>query len=229
MRRYIALCVTAFIAFLQFQLLTAEAALAARADARNLAGKLETGDVIFIRIPTFLFKKVSAATDTWANHVGIVVDASAADPTIAESRIPFSGTTTLSRYIGRSERGRFEVSRLNTPLTGQQRRDVQSAALKREGILYDLRFNLYSHRQFCSRFVYEVLLESTGTKTGTVETFATLLRHNPKAQLGFWRIWYLGQIPWERETVTPASMLASPEMHTVFEGMQQAVQPASKL
>jgi Permuted papain-like amidase enzyme, YaeF/YiiX, C92 family len=218
MRRYIVSSISSFIAFIQFYTLDAQAAESVRTSARDLAEKLEIGDVVFIHVPTLLFKKVAAATESWANHVGIVTGRSGDDVIVAESRIPFSGATTLSRYLARSEGGRFEIRRLNTPLTEQQRKGVQAAALKREGILYDLGFNLHSHRQFCSRFTYEVLQEATGVKTGDVETFATLLAHNPKAGLAFWRVWYLGRIPWQRETVTPASMLNSPNLHTVLVG-----------
>jgi len=52
-----------------------------------------------------------------------------------------------------------------------------------------------------------------------VETFATLLADRPEVDLGFWKLWYFGRIPWARETVTPASMLRSPEVRTIFDGV----------
>ena len=65
----------------------------------------------------------------------------------------------------------------------------------------------------------EVIEEATGTQVGEVETFATLLTRRPQTDLGFWRVWYFGQIPWQRETVTPASLLRSPELMPVFDGV----------
>ncbi len=94
-----------------------------------------------------------------------------------------------------------------------------AAAQRRLGIFYDTGFDLHSGRQFCSRYASEVLAEATGVQVGEVETFATLLAHRPEVDLGFWRLWYFGRIPWARETVTPASMLRSPEVRTIFDGV----------
>ena len=92
------------------------------------------------------------------------------------------------------------------------------AARRRAAIFYDTGFNLFSRRQFCSRFVREVLHEATGTLVGEVESFSTLLARNPQADVGFWRLWFFGRIPWQRRTVTPASLLESPHLQPVFDG-----------
>ena len=92
------------------------------------------------------------------------------------------------------------------------------AARRRTGILYDTGFGLHSHRQFCSRYVREVLAEATGVEVGEVQTFTDLLRQQPGASLGFWKLWYFGRIPWDRATVTPASLLRSPALQIVFDG-----------
>jgi hypothetical protein len=85
-------------------------------------------------------------------------------------------------------------------------------------VFYDTGFDLHSRRQFCSRYVLEVLREGAGIDVGRVETFAELLHESPGADLGFWRAWYFGRIPWQRETVTPASLLRTPGLATVFDG-----------
>ena len=80
-------------------------------------------------------------------------------------------------------------------------------------------FNLRrAHRQFCSRYVREVLAEATGISVGEVESFATLLSRRPNTDVGFWRMWYFGRIPWSRETVSPVSLLESPHLAPVFDG-----------
>jgi len=53
---------------------------------------------------------------------------------------------------------------------------------------------------------------------GEVESFATLLSRRPNTDVGFWRMWYFGRIPWSRETVSPASLLESPHLAPVFDG-----------
>jgi hypothetical protein len=185
---------------------------------QSLASQLAVGDLVFIRIPAKPFREVAAATDSWTNHVGIVVAIDGREPVIAESAFPLSGTTALSRFIQRSEGGRVEVRRLNVELTAGQRQRMRAAADRRRGILYDTGFDLHSRRQFCSRYVREVVAEATGIELGEKETFAELLKKQPDFDLTFWRFWYFGSIPWSRETVTPASLLRSPELHLVFAG-----------
>jgi hypothetical protein len=184
----------------------------------SLATRMHVGDIVFIRVSAKPFREVAAATNSWTNHVGIVIDTSGTDPLIGESTFPFSRTTKLSKFIARSEDGRVAVARLKTPLSPVQQQKIWEAANKRAGIFYDTGFNLHSHRQFCSRYVHEVLKEATGINVGEVETFATLLAHRPEANVGFWKIWYFGHIPWDRETVTPASLLESTQVAVIFDG-----------
>jgi hypothetical protein len=195
-----------------------EPAKAARISTQELAPRLAVGDVVFIRVSILPFRKVASTTESWTNHVGIVIDMSGKEPAIGESTFPFSKVTPLSQFVARSEGGRLEVSRLNAPLTPQQQGRLLPAAQRRLGIFYDTGFDLHSRRQFCSRYVYEVLREATAVEVGGVETFSTLLARHPQADLAFWRIWYFGNIPWHRETITPASLLRSERLHTVFDG-----------
>ena len=187
-----------------------------------LARELKVGDLVFIRIAFRPFAEVATATGTWTNHVGVVVDVSREEPLVAESTFPLSRITTLSRFIRRSESGRFAVMRLKNDLTAAQQAGVLAAATRRLGIFYDTGFDLHSRREFCSRYAREVLAEATGHTVGEVETFAHLLATRPDANQVFWRVWYFGRIPWDRETVTPASLLRSHEVSTVFDGWAKA-------
>jgi ribosomal protein S18 len=184
----------------------------------ELAPRLEIGDLVFIRIPALPFRLVAKATLSWTNHVGVVVEVVNGQPMIGESTVPFSRVSPLSRFVARSERGRVAVSRLPTPLTEAQRRKLADAVKARSGVLYDSGFDIASRRQFCSRYVREVVGEATGVELGEVESFATLLHRNPTTDLTFWRIWYFGVIPWQRRTVTPASLLEDPRLVPVFDG-----------
>lgn len=188
------------------------------ASVAALAPTLMVGDVIFIRVAAKPFREVAAATGSWANHVGIVIDVSGTEPLVAESTFPLSRTTKLSKFAARSEAGRLAIARLKAPLSAEQQQQLVAAAERRTGIFYDTGFDLHSRRQFCSRYVREVIEETTGIRVGEVETFAGLLSRKPQTDLGFWRVWYFGQIPWQRETVTPASLLRSPELVAVFDG-----------
>jgi hypothetical protein len=184
----------------------------------ELTRVLAVGDLIFIRVPFAPFRKIAAATGSWTNHVGVVVDIGAGGPVIAESKFPFSRMSSLHNFVGRSEHGRVAVSRLHTVLTEVERGRVLCAATRRLGVLYDTGFNVRSHRQFCSRFAREVIAEATGILIGEVESFATLLSRRPDTDLRFWTAWYFGRIPWSRETISPASLLASANLEVVFDG-----------
>ena len=184
----------------------------------QLARSLQVGDIVFTRIGAYPFRKVAEATGTWTNHVGIVLDVSGQEPVIGESRFPFSGSTTLARFVARSAGGRVAVMRLPTPLTEAQQIAIVAAAAQRKHVFYDTGFEARSHRQFCSRYVREVLQQAAGVEVGQVETFQQLLANAPQADTGFWRVWYFGSIPWQRETVTPASVLHTPGLKTVFDG-----------
>ncbi len=184
----------------------------------ELGKKLEVGDVVFIRIPIPPFTEVASTTRSWTNHVGIVVDVSGKEPQIAESRFPLSGQTSWSHFVKRSDMGRVAITRLPAPLDIDQQSKLKHAVQVRKGIFYDTGFDLHSHKQFCSRYVREVLQEAAHVELGQVEKFSTLLKNNPQANQKFWRKWFFGNIPWERETVTPASLLRDDKMHVVFDG-----------
>lgn len=195
-----------------------QTAPAAQTKLGELAKQLQVGDVVFIRIPRQPFTQVSDATSSWTNHVGIVSDVSGKEPVIAESRVPVSGETSWSKFVQRSDQGRVAVTRLAVPLDAQQQRKLRKAVAAKRGILYDTGFDLHSKRQFCSRYVREVLDETVGVKLGEVEEFSALLKRNPQADQMFWKVWYFGNIPWQRETVTPASLLRDGRMQIVFDG-----------
>jgi hypothetical protein len=189
-----------------------------RSSLSRLASDLQVGDIVFVRVLPKPFREVARATGTWTNHVGVVIDTDAAEPLLAESKFPLSRITSWSAFVRRSDRQRIAVSRLRHSLSDEQRRQVRQAARRRLYTLYDTGFNLHSRRQFCSRYVREVLEEATGILIGEAQTFSALLSQHPEANLRFWQLWFFGRIPWARETVSPASLLQSAELQPIFDG-----------
>ena len=179
---------------------------------------LHTGDIVFTRIRGAPFRQLADATGSWTNHVGIVVGFDSFGAVIAESRVPLSSRTRFANFVRRSADGRVAVLRLSRPLSGSEIRRLECAARCRLGRLYDTGFSLRSRRQFCSRFVHEVLQESTGVVVGEITTFRDLFERNPGTNLRLWKIWFFGRIPWERTTVTPASLYTSTALKSVFDG-----------
>ncbi len=191
----------------------------------ELMRELQVGDVVFTREPWLLVRKVGEASGSWTNHVGVVVDVSGPEPLVAESKFPRSVITPVSRFVGRSEAGFVAVRRPLQALNEDQQALLRTAAQARIGEWYDLGFNLHSSRQFCSKLVYQSLLDATGVEVGTPARFGELLAQQPHADTGFWKLWYLGRIPWERETVTPASQYRSVALNTIYDETQREPGP----
>lgn len=90
----------------------------------NYPAEYEIGDIVFTCIGAALFGQISAASNCWSNHVGIIIGHNGEDFTVAESRVPLSTITTLSRFIKRSSNQRYAIKRLDAGLTEQQNNEL---------------------------------------------------------------------------------------------------------
>ncbi|MBS6209976.1 YebB family permuted papain-like enzyme [Proteus cibi] len=179
--------------------------------------KLEVGDIVFTCIGTSLFRQISSASLCWSNHVGIIIGHNGEDYLVAESRVPLSTTTTLTRFINRSAGKRYAIRRLSTQLSDEQKNALVAQVPERLNKLYHTGFKYDSSRQFCSKFVFDIYQSALSIRVGEIETFQELLSKNPNAKLQFWKLWFIGQIPWERTTVTPASLWQHPHLSLVYQ------------
>jgi hypothetical protein len=177
---------------------------------------LEPGDVLFTSIPNFLYRRVAKATGSITSHVGIAFHDPDAGWLVAESAVPTVRYSPISDFISRSDKGWLVVRRMHGGLSSDQVTSLRHECDKRMGKLYHLGFHYLSSRQFCSKFVYETYLAAIGVEIGTLESFRTLLNSLPDTPLLFWRLWFLGRIPWARLTVTPASQFTSDKLETVW-------------
>lgn len=180
---------------------------------------LKPGDVVFISITNFLYRRVANATNSWTSHVGMVHSLQDGQWMIAESAVPYSKMCPLDEFIKRSDGGRIAVRRLKDELTEEDILKLQNAADARMDRLYHLGFKFDSNRQFCSKFVYEIFKEVKDLEIGSLEPFRELLNRNPDTPQTFWRIWFFGFIPWNRRTVTPASQYESTKLTTVYKNI----------
>lgn len=182
----------------------------------NYPASYETGDIVFTCIGSALFGQVSAASRCWCNHVGMITGHNGVDYLVAESRVPFSTVTTLSRFIQRSAGMRYAVKRLKGGLTEAQKHDVLVQVKPRPHKLYHTGFSYDSSRQFCSKFVFDICHEALSVRVGKTETFRELLYNKPDARLIFWKCWFLGSISWNRRTITPASLWRNPDLELIY-------------
>lgn len=178
----------------------------------NYPEEYETGDIVFTCIGAALFGQISTASQCWCNHVGVIVGHNGCDYLVAESRVPLSGVTTLSRFIQRSAGQRYTIKRLRGGLSTEQKLAIMEQIPPRLNKFYHTGFKYNSSRQFCSKFVFDIYKDALCTSVGEIETFKQLLDSNPDAKLTFWKCWFLGSIPWGRKTVTPASLWLHPDL-----------------
>ncbi|HAT1681630.1 TPA: YebB family permuted papain-like enzyme [Klebsiella oxytoca] len=184
---------------------------------RHYPVKYETGDIVFTCIGSVLFGRVSVASRCWCNHVGMITGHNGRDYLVAESRIPFSTVTTLSRFIARSAGGRYAVCRMRGELTEAQKHGVVAQVRPRLHKLYHTGFSYDSSRQFCSKFVSDICHDALSVRVGKIETFGELLSQNPDSGLTFWKCWFLGSVPWSRRTITPASLWRDPNLVRIYD------------
>ncbi len=178
---------------------------------------LEPGDILFTVIPNFLYRRVANATGSLTSHVGVAFFDRYAGWQIAESGVPTVRYSPIADFIARSDKDSLIVRRLRDGLSTTDAKALRNECDARMGILYHLGFNYESPRQFCSKFVYDTYLAALGVEIGTLESFRTLLDKQPETSLFFWRLWFLGRIPWTRLTITPASQLLSDKLTTVWQ------------
>ena len=144
----------------------------------NYPAEYEIGDIAFTCIGAALFGQISAASNCWSNHVGIIIGHNGEDFLVAESRVPLSTITTLSRFIKRSANQRYAIKRLDAGLTEQQKQRIVEQVPSRLRKLYHTGFKYESSRQFCSKFVFDIYKEALCIPVGEIETFGELLNSN---------------------------------------------------
>ena len=180
----------------------------------------QPGDIIFIRISNFLYRRVAAVTGSWTSHVGMIYSKTDSECLVAESAVPLSKLCPLDKFISRSENNQFGLKRLNKNLLPDQVEALKLSADERLGKLYHLGFKYDSPRLYCSKFIYDIYKEVLDLEIGKIETMQDLLNSNPNTPQLFWKLWYRGKIPWRQRIITPASQYDSPYLDTVLENLQ---------
>lgn len=73
-----------------------------RAAVATLASNMKLGDVVFSRVGAKPFREIVDATNSWANHLGVVLDPSGPEPIIGESkalRTAFDGVAVATANL----------------------------------------------------------------------------------------------------------------------------------
>jgi hypothetical protein len=174
------------------------------------------GDVVFISNHNYLFRRVERDTKSWTSHVGVAFKNDLNQWVVYESTWPKSKITPLCDFIQRSYEGRVELKRFSSGLTSSQIRIMKMASTRQLGLLYDQGFDYTDDKKsFCSKFVYNTYL-AVSIEMGRLHNFQQVLDENPDLDLSFWNLWFFGQIPYERITISPAIQIRDPQFHSVY-------------
>ena len=186
---------------------------------KEIEAQLREGDIAFINVDTWLYRKVAAATKSWTTHVGIVLKEK--DKWIvAESSIPFSKKTPFCKFIQHTSHDQYSIRRIgHTEFAMKEMEQIKSLVNANMGRFYDLYFNYDSPRLFCSKFVYDLIKDTTGMEIGQVETLDNIRKNNPTGDTTFWEYWFLGNVPWQQRTITPQSMYEDAKLITISENL----------
>lgn len=182
---------------------------------------LRDGDLVFFGLSSFVFKELAEATNTWTSHVGIVYQESSGVWIVAEGVVPVSRKIKFCDFISRGYKNYFEVYRLKSTFPENKKHELISEINKWMGKLYDPGFNFEGPRVFCSKIVYEVFKSTLGIEVGRRQTFSQLLKQNPNYDYSFWKAWFGGKIPWNRVTITPASVIQDEDLVEVYKSHPQ--------
>lgn len=190
---------------------------------RELAPKLKNGDLIFVKFSNRLMEAVSRATDSWTNHVGMAFRAEEGWR-VYESIFPHSGGSTLCEYLRRTRNQQVEIRRLKSKLSFADKMLLWGVMQTKLGVAYDLTFDFNSKGQYCSKLVYQVYKTALGIEIGKIQTFRELYEEVPEGSQKYFDYWFLGKIPWERETITPKSQLLDPHLKTIWSWEQGRIE-----
>ncbi|HLD99100.1 MAG TPA: YiiX/YebB-like N1pC/P60 family cysteine hydrolase [Bdellovibrionota bacterium] len=206
----------------------AEARAATRSESLCpvLSSVVQTGDVVFIEIDNFFLTRVARILGGWANHLGIVIGDKDEAFTVAESTIPVSRTSALCKFLKRSTNGLVAIRRYAGPIGPEEYARIKAEALARVGVLYDLKFNFDTKRQYCSKFVHEIFKSALNVELGIIETLGEL-HERAKASptydddVTFWKIYFTGEIPDDQRIITPESLYRDDQLITVFDNSRE--------
>ena len=204
------------ISFLSFLILLSTSVYAEQDTlCSRVADELHEGDLIFLDIDNILFEQVAVATKTWTSHVGVAIYNEGWF--VVESAVLFSRETPLCKYLARTQDERVEVRRLKEFLSSRHLEDLKSELSSQMGIMYDIGFDYDSQGLFCSKLVFNTYKNVLGIEVGEIKTFRMILGENSQSDLTIWQVWFLGNIPWDRRTVTPRDQLIDDDFFTVFQ------------
>jgi hypothetical protein len=122
--------------------------------------------------------------------------------------------TPLTYFLMRGDKISFAVYRLQNEFQHHATKFAQSC-LTYLGRPYDIKYELDDEKIYCSELVYKAYRDATGDTLGIVERFGDLNWRGFEDDIRHYN--GPGEIPVDREIVTPVSLTKSSQLQKVFE------------
>jgi hypothetical protein len=169
-----------------------------------------SGDVLFQHLPSRLGSVICDVTDSQLSHCGLVVMRQG-QPYVLEAIGPVR-FIKLQDWLKQGDRLRFQQMRLRDA-TPKQISDSLLEAGKLLGRPYDIQYELDEDKIYCSELVYKAFLRGAKIEVGEKQPLKDL---NWRPHELFIRALAGGELPLDREMVTPDSVARSPKLKLVY-------------
>jgi hypothetical protein len=177
----------------------------------------QNGDIVFQTSRSAQSEAIQRATDSPYSHMGVVFLRDE-KPFVYEAVEPVK-LTPLGQWIRRGEGGHFVAKRLEAAdelLTEAALQRMYEVGESFQGKHYDLYFEWSDERIYCSELVWKIYERGAGVEIGKLETIGDFDLSEPmvaaKVEERFG-----GPPPADEPVISPARMLASPQLVTVYQ------------
>lgn len=171
----------------------------------------EAGDMIFQSLPrNELVVAIEGATNSPYSHCGIVVKREG-KWSVLEAIGPVK-YTPLYRWVNQGRKSNFAVFRLKAPHRALIPAFLEKAA-QYKGRPYDSHYDMDDEKIYCSELLFKAFRDASGKQLAETEKLGSL---NWKPYEQTIRRLEDGNLPLEREMVTPARIVESPMVELVI-------------
>ena len=171
----------------------------------------QAGDFVFQSLPhNPLIDAIEGSSGSPFSHCGIVKK-HGEQWAVIEAIGPVK-ETTLIWWIAQGRDKAFAAFRLREPLL-KKVPAIIAAAERYEGRPYDIHYDMDDEKIYCSELLYKAVRDATGQKIGRIRKLGEL---NWKPYENVIRSIENGNLPLEREMITPRDFSEAPELQEVF-------------
>jgi hypothetical protein len=171
---------------------------------------LKDGDVVFQHLTGKLGSVIAEVTESPLTHCGMVVHRRG-EPYVIEAIGPVR-YIAFKKWVAQGDQGHFSQMRLKSASEEQIAKTV-TAAETLLGLPYDIQYDFDDEKIYCSELVYKAYLRGGEIEVGSKEALRDL---NWKGSEKFIRVLAGGELPLDRQMVTPVSISRDPKFKLMY-------------